>query len=155
MTKTTVDKSKDLGFISQKYGLPPMEYSRKLNPGESTCNRITGKILISESFRRADEADLLRAAFHQAGRYHTRSFGLDVSPSLSSIGLSVVLVIVSLFPQVQALIPTPMLLLAWVGWFASSIFALAIRPAQWERAANQWATEHWPAHLRKRGVSYS
>ncbi|MBU2763392.1 hypothetical protein [Acidithiobacillus caldus] len=149
-----MDKSKDLNFISQKYGLPPMEYSRKLNPGESTCNRITGRILISESFRRTDEADLLRAAFHQAGRYHTRSFEHDIALPLSSIGLSVSLVIVYLFPQVRALIPAPLLPISWVGWFVSSIAVLVIRPAQWERAANQWAVEHWPAHLRKKGVSY-
>ncbi len=149
-----MDKSKDLNFISQKYGLPPMEDSRKLNPGESTCNRITGRILISESFRHADEADLLRAAFHQAGRYHTRSFDLDIATPLSSIGLTVCLVIVSLFPQVRALIPAPLLLISWAGGFASSIFVLVIRPAQWERAANQWAVEHWPVHLRKKGVSY-
>lgn len=146
--------SEDLGFISNKYGLPPMEYSRKLEPGTIYCDRITGRLLISESFRNAEEAERLRAAFQLAACYHTRSFELDVVLVLSSLALSVSLPIVSLFPQVLARIPAPLLIFFCVVWFASSVFGLVILPAQWERAANQWAEEQWPERLRKKGVSY-
>ena len=149
-----MDESTDLGLISRKYGLPPMEYSRKLKPGKISCNRMTGRLLMSESFRSIGEAERLRAAFQLAGYYHTRSFERDVAPVISVIVSSATLVIVSVFPQSRALIPTPLLVFAWVAWLVSSFLVLVIRPAQWKREANRWAKEHWPARLRKKGVPY-
>lgn len=140
----------DLNTLCQKYDLPPMEFSRKLKPGDGAYDRLTGKIQISQSLLYATEPELLRVAFHEAGHHHTRSFRRDVLPLYCAAGFAALLVLCVAFSQVRDLIP------GWVPIFGlfGSIMVFETGRRHWENAANRWAREHWPKALSDQGLWY-
>jgi Zn-dependent protease with chaperone function len=127
-----------------------MEYSRKLKPGDGACDRITGKILLSESLRHASEAEVLRVAFHEAGHYYARSFRRDVLPLYLAAFFAVLLAACVSFSQVRGVIHD------WLPFFGlfGSILAFETGRRHWENAANAWALEHWPKDLSDRDLRY-
>ena len=140
----------DLAKLCEQYGLPFMEYSKQLKPGDGTYDRKTGKIQIAESLQSASEVEVLRVAFHEAGHYHTCSFIRERLPLRLAAGFAVLLALFIAIPEVRAWIPSYLPLFGL--FFAVLVFEGGRRRG--EQAANQWALEHWPDDLSARGHAY-
>lgn len=140
----------DLKTLCQKYDLPPMEYSRKLKPGDGAYDRLTGKIQISQSLLYATEPELLRVALHEAGHAHSRSFWRDVLPLYLAAFFAALLVLCVSFLRVRSVIPSGVPLFGFCG----SVLAFETGLRHWENAANRWAREHWPKALSDQGLWY-
>ena len=140
----------DLRQLSERYGLPPMEYIRKHRPGDGTYDRMTGKIHLSESLRFAGEAEVLRVAFHEAGHHHTRSFLREVLPLRLAGVFAVALGLCLAFASMRSWVP------AYIPFFGLVVSVLVFEDGRMrsEQAANQWAREHWPDDLSARGLFY-
>ncbi|MCE5360366.1 MAG: hypothetical protein JJ714_05145 [Acidithiobacillus sp.] len=148
-TCVTTD-TRDVLSILAKYDLPPVKLSRMVKPGDGHCDRLTGRIVLSESLKYEDEPEILRVAFHEAGHYYTRSFRRDVLLLYVVIGFVILLALCLAFSQVRDCIPTG------VPFFGLIISAMVFETARkhWENAANRWAREHWPRALAERGHRY-
>ena len=139
----------DLTELCRKYGLPPMEYSRKLRPGDGTFDRKTGKIQLSESLRSASEVEVLRVAFHEAGHYHTCSFLREVLPLRLAGGFVMLLALCLAFASVRAWVP------AYIPFFGLVAAVLVFEGGRrrGEQEADRWARAHWPDDLSARGLT--
>ena len=140
----------DLTKLCKKYGLPSMEYSKKLRHGDGTFDRQTGKIQMSESLRYASEAEILRVALHEAGHFNTCSFVGEVLPFYAAIGFFLFLAVCLVMPEVRAFVPSG------IPFFGAVLMVLVFETGRQrgERAANRWAKQHWPDDLSVRGELY-
>lgn len=143
-------KENDLTKISEKYGLPPMEFCKKLRPSDGVFDRMTRKIYLSESLRYASEAEILRVALHEAGHFNTCSFVREILPLRAAIGCFALLAVYLAILEVQAFIPKS------ITFFLAVLMILIfeIGRQRGEREANQWAKQHWPDALSARGEMY-
>lgn len=144
-----------LEVLSRRYGLPPMEYRKDLGPGCYRFSRAFGTIYLSESFRHANRAEILRVAFYGAGRYQARPFRYDGLPELLGLMTSILLIVSVVSPHARATWPTSIQLVLWLCGLFSAAYVLKIRPALVSRAANRWALEHWPSDLTEQGYPYT
>ena len=140
----------NLTGLCKKYGLPPMGYSNRLNKGDGTFDRGTGKIQLSESLRFVSEAELLRVALHEAGHYHTCSFVRDILPFRAAIGFFALLVFCVALPGVRTFLPS------YIPLFGLVLALLIFDEGRMrsERNADQWAKAHWPHDMTARGERY-